>query len=81
MSFADFAETPLAALETLMERLPARQAEMKLVEADVISLPHMKASDRNATVNGWRRVLGQGREKVVRVASKGKLRLMGLGVR
>lgn len=82
MSFGEFAETPLAALEVLMARLPARQAEQKMVDADVISLPHLKKRDREARVGAWQRVLGAARGGgSAPVASRAKLKLMGIGVR
>jgi hypothetical protein len=44
---------PMSAISAYLERLPARQAEWKILMADPIALPHMKEGDRRTMVNSW----------------------------
>lgn len=72
---------PMASLQSYLERLPARLAELKMVLADVVSLPHMKESHRRSTMNGWERALQMSIPVISRPVSKARLNLIGIGVR
>ena len=71
---------PMASLEVYLDRLPTRYAELKLVLADVVSLPHMKESNRRTTLNGWERAINMVISKISKPISKARLKLMGIGV-
>jgi hypothetical protein len=79
LSFEAAANMPFAAIESYLERLPARQAEMKLLLADVVSVPHMKEHNRRSALNQWMRN-AKARAQAVRPATPGVLKLMGIGV-
>jgi len=81
IGFGDAAEMPMAAMEAYLERIPARQAELKLALADAVSLPHMKKNDRERSVREWERAANVDSEQTARVAPRGLLKLMGIGVR
>lgn len=72
---------PIAAINAYLERLPARQAELKLVMSDAVSTPHMKERDRAATLKGWMRAAKIDADANVKPASPARLKLMGIGVR
>jgi mannitol/fructose-specific phosphotransferase system IIA component len=78
-SFEDVANMPMSAISAYLERLPARQAEWKMLMADPIALPHMKESDRRAMVNSWNTTMLK--DAPARVATPAKLKMMGIGVR
>lgn len=70
---------PLASIQVYLKELPARQAELKLVMAEVESLPNMKKSDREHMLKSWARAAGI--KPAARKATPGILKLMGIGVR
>lgn len=73
---------PFPVITAYLERLPVRQAELKLLLADVVSLPSMKKGDRTSTINGWMRLASMALpDQRAKVASPGLLKLMGIGVR
>lgn len=72
---------PLASMEAYLNRLDARMAEVKLMMADVVNLPHMKKGDRQAALNQWMSILRMRGNRQARPASKARLKMMGIGVR
>ena len=72
---------PMQAIEAYLTRLPARQAEMKLLMSDAISIPHVKESARNNMLAAWMRAANVFTENAARPASPARLKLMGIGVR
>lgn len=73
---------PMAAMTAYLERIPARQAEWKLMAAEAVSLPHMQQSAGRALTNSWMKEAQVFMPRTsVRVASPGRLKLMGIGVR
>lgn len=81
MSFEEVGEMPMASIEAYLERLPARFAEMKLVFADVVSLPHMKDHQRSERLREWMREVEMFNPTMTKPASPARLRMMGVGVR
>ena len=73
---------PFAAIEAYLSRLDVRMAEVKVMMADVVSLPHMKKGDRSSTLNRWMKIVNipQINEQAT-PASKARLKMMGIGVR
>jgi len=71
---------PIASIEAYLKRLDARMAEMKLVMADAISLPHMKKNDQTRTVKQWEKTASAQSKPASKPASPAVLRLMGIGV-
>lgn len=72
---------PLASIEAYLQKLEARKTEVKLMMADVVSLPKMKKRDRENLVNGWMKYLNIHSQAKAKPASPGRLKLMGIGVR
>jgi len=71
---------PFASIEAYMSRLEVRMAEVKLMMADVVSLPNMKKNDRRSTLNRWMKIVKISSNEQVKPASRARLRLMGIGV-
>lgn len=72
---------PFSAIEQYLERLEARQAETRILMADVIALPHMEKGDRKAMTRRWERQARAREAKgQLRLASPAMLKLMGIGV-
>lgn len=73
---------PVASIQEYLKKLEARKTEVKLLMADVVSLPNMKKRDRTDLVNGWMKFLNIfSQAKKAKPASPGRLKLMGIGVR
>ena len=72
---------PIAAINAYIGKLEARKTEVKLMMADVVSLPNMKKNDRVSLVNSWMRLLNVTSPTKVKPASPGILKMMGIGVR
>ncbi len=74
---------PMAGIEAYINRLEARKAEVKLMLADVVTLPNMKKGDRASLVNGWLKLLNVLNPSTMEAepASPGRLKMMGIGVR
>ena len=72
---------PFASIEAYLVKLDVRMTEVKLMMADVVSLPHMKKGDRQTTLNRWMRLVKIESNQQARPASKARLKLMGIGVR
>jgi mannitol/fructose-specific phosphotransferase system IIA component len=72
---------PLAAISAYLERLPARQAELKLLLSDAVSIPHMKENHREAAQSAWMRAAMIEADNSIKPASPARLKLMGIGVR
>lgn len=72
---------PITAIEAYLNKLEARKTEVKLLMADVVMLPSMKKNHREATLNGWMKLLSIHSESKPKVASPGRLKMMGIGVR
>lgn len=70
---------PIAAFQEYLRRLPARQAELKLVLAEAISLPQMKERDHKAAIRRWMREAGV--EERAKPATSSVLKLLGIGIR
>lgn len=70
---------PFTAIEQYLERLDARQAEMKLLLADAIALPYMKKGYQVMAMKRWMRA-AKARDGQARPASAAVLKLMGIGV-
>lgn len=69
----------MTALTAYLERLPVRQAELKLLLADPIGLPHMKKGDRKRAINGWMKAAHLAMPaQSAKASSPGQ---MGIGVR
>jgi hypothetical protein len=49
---------PLAMVQAYLERLPARQAEMRLILLPPILAPHIKDRERQRMVGDWQRMAG-----------------------
>lgn len=71
---------PIAAINVYLERLPARQAELKLMLADVVSYPHIKKDAQDTSIKQWLREANANVVQKAKVASPAILRLMGIGV-
>lgn len=71
---------PIAAINVYLERLPARQAELKLMLADVVSYPHIKKDQQDTAMKKWLREANANVVQKAKVASPAILRLMGIGV-
>lgn len=71
---------PIAAINVYLERLPARQAEMKMMLADVVSYPHIKQDKQERAMSRWFREASAYVVRKAKVASPAILRLMGIGV-
>jgi hypothetical protein len=80
LSFAEIADMPFTAISAYLERLPARQAETKMMMADVVSYPHMKALDRQSALRGWMKQANARQPEQRRPASPAALKLLGIGV-
>ena len=81
LQFSEVAEMPITGINAYIEKLEARKAELKLLMADVVSLPHMKKHDRMSTVNGWMKLLNIFSQTQAKPASPARLKMMGIGVR
>lgn len=68
-------------INAYLDKLETRFTESKMMLADVVTLPHMKSSQRNATVNKWMKTLNMHDPKAAKPASKARLKMMGIGVR
>ena len=71
---------PLAAINAYLDRLPARQAELKLLLSDAVSIPHMKENHRREAQSAWMRAARISMESA-QTASPARLKMMGIGVR
>lgn len=71
---------PVSAMEAYLARLETRKAEVKILLADVVSLPHMTKKKREATLKGWMKYLNFEDAKP-KPASPARLRMMGIGVK
>lgn len=71
---------PQTAISAYLERLPARQAEVKLMLSDAVSYPHMKKGDRQTAMRQWMKKARSRSDASVRPASPGVLKLLGIGV-
>ena len=72
---------PFASIDSYVQQLSARQAELKILIVDAVSVPHMKEHDRRRAINGMTRAANI-REKVkARRATPAMLKLMGIGVK
>lgn len=81
MSFQDVSATPLSALNSYLERLPARQAELKMLIAEAVSIPHMKKEDADNLISRWTKEAEVAvSNNNVKPASPGRLKMMGIGV-
>ena len=72
---------PFASIEAYLSKLDVRMTEVKLMMADVVTLPNMKKSDRQATLNRWMKIVQIESNQRARPASKARLKMMGIGVR
>lgn len=81
LGFDDISNMPFAAIEAYLQRLPARQAELRLMVADAASIPHMKPEARRSVMRAWERIAEEFGGATARPASAGRLKLMGIGVR
>ena len=70
---------PMASLKAYLERLPARMAEVKMLLAEPMILPHLKKEAQGKMTGGWIREARGGRAAQRPVPAK--LRLMGFAVR
>ena len=75
------ADMPFAAIDAYLKRLPARQAELKLLLADAVSIPHMKENHRREAQNAWMRTAMVNGGNEAKPASPAILKMMGIGVR
>jgi len=80
MSYADVATTPMHAIRAYLAHLPARMAEMRLMLAGVIILPHTDKAARRKLVDGWTKTLQQNAPALKRVAHPAVLGMLGIGV-
>lgn len=78
MSFAEFADTPLHVIEKLLERLPARQAELTLLFADAGAVPWMEAKGRGKFLDTLRERITP--ERTEPTPTPALLRMAGIGV-
>lgn len=78
-SFAEFAETPIAAIIAVLNRLSAVQAEWKLATGEATSMPWMKDSDRRKVIKRLKRQIDPHRV-ARRVVSPKALRAIGVNV-
>jgi hypothetical protein len=81
LSFQDIASMPISGIEAYTKMLEVRKTEVKLMMADVVSLPNMKKNDRVSLVNGWMKLLNITSQAQAKPASPGRLKLMGIGVK
>jgi hypothetical protein len=70
---------PMTAMREYLQRLPVRKAELKLLLADVISLPYMNKSDRRSALRRWEQDAGAMEQ--AQPATPGILKMLGIGVR
>lgn len=71
---------PFSAIEQYLARLDARQAETRLLLADVAMLPYMEKGDRRMNLKMWMRKAKTRSSEQLRVPSMGQLKMMGIGV-
>ena len=71
----------MSTVQAYLQKLEVRQAETKLMLADAGSVPHMKARDRNKTINRWMKIVQIQTPVKAKKASPAKLKLMGIGVK
>lgn len=81
LQFSEIVEMPLSTVQAYLQKLEVRQAETKLMLVDVESIPHMKARDRNKTINRWMKLVKIHTPAKAKKPSEAKLKLMGIGVR
>jgi hypothetical protein len=81
LQFSEIAEMPIASINAYINKLEARKTEVKLMMADVVSLPKMKKNDRVSLVNSWMKLLNITSQAQAKPASPGRLKLMGIGVK
>lgn len=72
---------PIASIEAYLNRLELRKTEVKLMMADVVSLPQMKKRDRDSTVKSWMRLLNIFSQTKAKPASSARLKMLGIGVK
>ena len=72
---------PFSAITAYLNRLPARQAEMKILFADAVSYPHIKKDQQHNMMNIWSKQANMFITPTARIATPGKLRMMGIGVK
>lgn len=77
--FGETANMPMAAFQEYLERLPEHMAELKLLLAEVVVLPHMKARDRRDVLRDWQEAAGMKSE--ANTATPGILKMFGIGVK
>lgn len=78
LGFADISNMPMAAIQAYLINLPVRQAELKLLMAEVESIPNMKKQDRESLLKDWMQTARV--KPAVRKATPGILKLLGIGV-
>lgn len=71
----------MASIGSYLNNLEARMTEVKLIMADVVSIPNMKKNDRAALVNGWMKILNITSQVKAELASPRRLKMIGIGVR
>lgn len=71
---------PIASIDSYLQRLPGRMAELKMAIAEGASVPHMKQSGRSAQIKEWQREIAKYAGEPANVVSPARLKLIGIGV-
>lgn len=71
---------PFASIDSYVQQLSARQAELKILIVDAVCIPHMKERDRRSAINGMMRAANIRERVKARRATPAMLKLMGIGV-
>lgn len=77
LSFSEINAMPIAAIRAYLDRIPAIQAEQRLIVGDGASLPYMK--DPQRVIRNWQKIAYDGMTEK-KVATPGILKMMGIGV-
>ncbi|MBT3390348.1 MAG: hypothetical protein HN413_08040 [Chloroflexi bacterium] len=78
-SFGQISETPLAAVEAYLVRLPKYAAQGKLDLAQAVSMPYMTDDNRRVMLGEWERIANDGMQ-TAKKATKADLIMLGIGV-
>jgi len=72
---------PIAAIRLYLNRLPALQASLKIMLAEVAVVPHLPDEARRKLLRRWEREAAMYTEQSRPTSSVGALRMMGIGVK
>lgn len=71
----------MSKINAYLDNIPAVQAEAKMLLADPLMLPHMRAGDMKKALRRWERTIGIGDRQTPKEALASLLALGGIGVK